>query len=91
MQKESDEIDVNNEVFATEIKLQPNPSKDLVKTIFSLPDGKNEAVIKVIDVNGKLLYRQWLFINSSRCKQSIQWGYMVCICFCRYNRAGAVA
>jgi hypothetical protein len=58
MQKESDEIDVSNEVFATEIKLQPNPSKDLVKAIFSLPDDKNEAMIKVIDVNGKLLYRQ---------------------------------
>jgi hypothetical protein len=48
----------NNEIYSTKIKLQPNPSKDLVQALFSLPEGKNEGTFKVLDVNGRIVYSQ---------------------------------
>jgi hypothetical protein len=58
MQEEPLEIAENNETYSTKIKLQPNPSKDFVQALFSLPEGKNEGTFKVLDVNGRIVYRQ---------------------------------
>ncbi len=57
MQEEVEQT--STEKIQTEkILLQPNPSNDWVKAMFTLPEGKNEGIFKVIDIAGKVVYSQ---------------------------------